>query len=113
MDTLTIDEVGSQLQRLLADIARGEPAMVTKDGLPLFMAVPMGTGLEAPAVRLELAVRLFERGQISLGVAARIAGLSSSEMVDEFGKRAIPVVRYDQEDFREEMEYVRTLTRRG
>jgi predicted HTH domain antitoxin len=112
MDTLTVDEVCSQLQRLLADIARGEPALITKDGLPVFMAVPMGAGLEVPTVRLELGVRLFERGQITLGVAARIAGLSISEMIDELGKRAIPVVSYDQEDFMEEMEYVRTFTRR-
>jgi len=110
VDTLTIDEVGSQLQRLLADIARGKPAMITKDGHPLCMAVPMGAGLEAPTVQVELAVGLF--GQIGLGMAARIAGLSISEMIDELGKRAIPMLSYDQEDFRKEMEYVRTLTRR-
>jgi predicted HTH domain antitoxin len=53
----------------------------------------MGKGLESQTVRLELAAALYDREQISLGLAARIAGLSYSEMIDELGQRAIPVIR--------------------
>lgn len=113
MDTLTVDEVNAQPQRLVADAVRGEPAMVMQDGQPVLMAVPMGAGLEALEVRLELAVRLFDRDQISAGVAARIAGLSLSEMLAELTKRQIPVVRYSDDEFKEEMQHVRSLTRRG
>lgn len=113
MDTVAFDQTGSHWQRLLADIARGEPALITQDGQPLFMAVPMGAGLESPTVRLELAVGLFERGHISIATASRIAGLSTTEMIDELGKRSIPVVDYDQKELKEELAYVRSLTRRG
>ena len=113
MDTLTVDEVNAQPQRLVADAVRGEPTMVTQDGKPVLMAVPMGAGLDAPEVRLELAVRLFDRDQISVGVAARIAGMSLNNMLSELSRRQIPVVRYSDDDFKDEMKHVHALTRRG
>lgn len=76
------------------------------------MAVPMGASLDPKKVRLKIAVSLFDREQISIGVASRIAGLSISDMIDELGRRRIPVVRYSEEEFAEEMKYVRGLTGR-
>lgn len=113
MHTLTTEEMRDQLQHLLADAKRGEPALIVENGEPLFMTVPMGQGLDAREVLLELAAGLFDREQVSIGIAARIAGLSISEMIDELGKREIPVIRYSAEEFEEEMKYVRTLADRG
>ena len=97
---------------LLSDAHSGAIAVVTQDGEPVFMAVPMGASLDSPGVRLELAVSLFDRGQVSISVASRIAGLSISEMIDELGRRQIPVARYSGEEFAEEMKYVRGLAGR-
>lgn len=113
MHTLTTDQMRTQPQSLLSDAKRGEPALVVENGQPILMTVPMGQGLEAREVRLELALGLFDREQISIGIAARIAGLTISEMIDELGKRQIPVVRYSEDELQEEMKYVRTLTGRG
>ena len=66
----------------------------------------------ARKVRLEIAVTLFDREQISIGVASRIAGLAISEMINELGRRRIPVVRYSKEDLAEELKYVRGLSGR-
>jgi len=46
---------------------------------------------------------------VSIGVASRIAGLSIGEMIDELGRRRIPVARYSGEELAEEMKYVRDL----
>ena len=73
------------------------------------MAVPTGASLDSPGVRLELAVFLFDREQVSIGVASRIAGLSISETIDELGQRRIPVARYSGDEFANEMKYVRSL----
>lgn len=54
-----------------------------------------------PRVRLEIAVSLFDREQVSIGVASRIAGLAISEMIDELDRRRIPVVRYSKEELAE------------
>ncbi|MBI4754971.1 MAG: UPF0175 family protein [Betaproteobacteria bacterium] len=113
MHTLTTDEMRNEPQNVLADARRGEPALIVENGEPVLMTIPMGQGLEAREVRLELAVGLFDREQVSLGIAARIAGLSIEEMIDELGRRLIPVVRYRAEEFEEEMKYVRTLADRG
>ncbi len=112
MDTLTVDEVTAEPQRLVADAVRGEPALVTQDGVPVMMTVPLGAGLESEQVRLELAVRLYDREQISAGAAAQVAGLSTAEMLRELSKRHISVARYNEEDFKEELRNVANLTGR-
>jgi predicted HTH domain antitoxin len=112
MDTLTADELAAEPERLMADAERGEPALVTKDGVPVMMTIPLGQGLEALQVRLELAVRLYDREQISVGTAAQIAGLSLSEMLQELSRRQIPVVRYTDQEFKDEMNDVAKLVGR-
>ena len=64
---------------------------------------PGRQGLDSQPVLMELAATLFDREQISLGLAARIAGLSYSEMVDELGRRDIPVIRLAPGDLEREL----------
>ena len=103
MHTLTDDDLKREPQQLLDDALRGEPAIVTVAGEPVMMIVPLGKGIEVPAVRLELATMLFDREQVSLGTAARMAGLSISEMIDEFGRRDIAVIRLAPRDLEREL----------
>lgn len=112
MGAISVEQFLAHPDKLLSEAQGGELAVVTQDGKPVFMAVPMGAKLDSLRVRLELAVSLFDAEQVSLGVAARIAGVSISEMIDELGRRQIPVARYTKEEFAEEMKYVRGLTGR-
>lgn len=107
MHTLTDDELHRQPDRLLDDAQRGEPALVTVNGEPVMMTVPLGRGITSPALLMELAVRLFDSEQISLGLAARIAGVPYADMVDELGRRQVPVVRYPCEDLAREVDLLR------
>lgn len=113
MHILSADELNRKPEQLIEDARRGEPAIVTLGGEPVMMAVPLGKGIESQAVRLEFAVSLYDRDQISLGLAAQIAGVSYSEMVDELGRRGIPIVRYSTEELTKELDYVRSLAGRG
>ena len=113
MGSISVEQFLERPDKLLSDAQGGEIAVVTQDGEPVFMAVPMGVGLDSSSVRLELAVSLFDREQVSIGVASRIAGLSIGDMIDELGRRCIPVARYSGEEFAEEMKYVRGLAGRG
>ena len=112
MGSISVEQFLKHPDKLLSDAQGGEIAVVTQDGKPVFMAVPMGASLDSPNVRLELAVSLFDREQVSIGVASRIAGLSIGEMIDELGRRQIPVARYSGEELAEEMKYVRGLAGR-
>lgn len=67
------------------------------------LAVPLAAGLAAREVRLEIAARLYDHEQISLGVAARIAGLSYTDMIDELGRRDIAVVRLESGELEREL----------
>ena len=67
------------------------------------LTVPLGADAGTPAALLELAVALYESDQISLGRAAEVAGLPYSQMIDELGRRGIPVVRYSVEDLDREV----------
>ena len=109
MGSISVEQFLAHPDKLLSDARDGVIAVVTRDGEPVFMAVPMGANLDSPGVRLELAVSLFDREQVSIGVASRIAGLSVSETIDELGRRRIPVARYSGDEFAEEMKYVRGL----
>lgn len=113
MHQITTDELINQPEGLLACARRGEPALVTDHGKTIFMAVPMGEGVDPRDVRAELATHLFDAEQVGLGGAAAIAGLSISEMIEELGKRKITVVRITPEELDEELAYFRTLVDRG
>ena len=112
MGSISVEQFLEHPDKLLSDAQSGEIAVVMQDGEPVFMAVPMGASFDSPGVRLELAVSLFDCEQVSIGVASRIAGLSIGEMIDELGRRRIPVARYSGEEFAEEMKYVRGLAGR-
>lgn len=93
MRTITADDLNRQPQRLIEDAQRGDSAIVTVAGEPVLLALPLGKGLDSQPVLLEVAITLFDREQISLGLAARLAGLSYSEMIDELGRRGVAVIR--------------------
>ncbi len=54
-------------------------------------------------VRIQLAVEFYEQGEISLGQAAQVAGLTKKEFIDVLGERQIPILNYSEEELREEI----------
>jgi predicted HTH domain antitoxin len=104
MDTLTVDDLKARPERLLADAARGEAALIVDEGRPLLFALPVDETLLTYGARLALAVRLFEQEVIGLEGAARMAGLTQSEMVDHLGALKISLVRYSPGELEEEIQ---------
>jgi predicted HTH domain antitoxin len=109
MNTLTAQELEKQPLRLVQDAQRGESSVITADGQPILVSVPLVAPGASQRLRLEAAVDLFERGEVSLGLAARISGLSYSRLIDELAHRGIPVVRYGADELDAELAYVRSL----
>jgi predicted HTH domain antitoxin len=81
----------------------GQVAIVTKDGRPLFLAVPYDERLAKEDVHVLVAVHLYERGLVSLGRAAKIAGAPLSEFIDRLSALKIPVARYSPDDLYREL----------
>jgi predicted HTH domain antitoxin len=103
MHTLTDDELKRRPEQFIDDAQRGERAIVTVGGEPVMMALPLGKDIDSRAMLVDLAATLFDREQISLGLAAQIAGLSYSEMVDELGRREIAVIRLESGELAREL----------
>ena len=57
-----------------------------------------------------LAVRFFQEHLLSLGKAARRAGLDRWRFIDLLGEHQVPVVDLDEEEFAREMEAVEALS---
>ena len=103
MHTLTDEDLQRAPQQLLADARRGELTVVTTNGRPMMLAVPLADGAPMRTALVDLAAALFDREEISLGTAARIAGLSYSEMIDELGRREIDTIRITPEELEREL----------
>jgi len=70
-----------------------------------------GMAREALGVRAGelLAVRFYQDQMLSLGKAARLAGLDRWRFIDLLGKYQVPVLDMDEEGFAEEMAAVDSL----
>ena len=58
-------------------------------------------------LRFQLAVRLFQLGEVSLGLGASMAGMNKILFMDELGKLKIPIVNWDQAEIEAELRAIR------
>ncbi len=78
----------------------------------MFVAVPLDEALVREGVQIALAIKLFEEEVISVGKAARLAGLPLETFIEKLGAAKIPVVRYDPEELDGELAQIQQLSRR-
>ncbi len=74
--------------------------------VPEGLRVPPGELEER--LRIELALRLYEKGIASLGQARRIAGLSKWDFLELLAKEGISI-HYGEEELQEDLEVARRL----
>ncbi|SDG77992.1 Predicted antitoxin, contains HTH domain [Dyadobacter soli] len=67
------------------------------------------TGLTEQELRIELAVRLYEDGKITVGQGGTMTGLGSIRFQKELGKRKI-AWHYDVEDLHADLETLKKLS---
>ena len=108
MPTLTSEEMQLDPKRLIDDAQQGTSDVVTVEGEPVMLTLPLASAATPSSERVDLAVLLYERDVLTLGLAAKAAGMSYGRMIDELGRRGIPVVRYSVEDLDRELADDRT-----
>lgn len=64
-------------------------------------------------LKFQLAVRLFQVGQLSLGKAAELAGWNRLRFAAELGRLKIPILNLDDEEVQAEMLALREDHHRG
>jgi predicted HTH domain antitoxin len=68
-----------------------------------------GTGMTPELAKLEVAIGLYRERKVSMGRAARIAGVPRPFFQRELGKREISV-NYDVQDFEDDLVAIGKLT---
>jgi prevent-host-death family protein len=103
MNTFTIRDLRNHTGELIRGAESGELSVVTKHGRPLFVAVPFDETLLREGVGMALAIKLFDEERISLSRAARLAGLSVSEMIDMLGRHGVVVISPTEDELELEL----------
>jgi predicted HTH domain antitoxin len=70
-------------------------------------------GLTEQEARTELACRLYDAQRIGKGLAARLAGLTRLEFEDELVKRGLPVIRYTEQMWEQDLRTLGLLNAEG
>ena len=103
METFSIRDLRERTGDLVRTAEAGQLSVVAKHGQPVFVAVPFDQTLLEQGVGVDLAIKLYDDGTISLGKAAKLAGMGQEAFMQVLGAMAIPVVRYPSADVADEV----------
>lgn len=106
METFNIRDLRNRTGDLVRLAESGQLSLVTKHGHPVFIAVPFDEILLRSGVKTALAVGLFVENKLGLAGAAKVAGVSPSEMLDILAERKIPVVDYSKDELLEDLKTI-------
>lgn len=98
METFSIRDLRERTGDLVRTAEAGRLSVVAKHGQPVFVAVPFDDALMANGVSVDLAIKMFDEGALTLGKAAKLANMSHEEFMEILGAMAIPVVRYSADE---------------
>nr|VFK27197.1 MAG: Uncharacterised protein family (UPF0175) [Candidatus Kentron sp. MB]VFK31026.1 MAG: Uncharacterised protein family (UPF0175) [Candidatus Kentron sp. MB]VFK75488.1 MAG: Uncharacterised protein family (UPF0175) [Candidatus Kentron sp. MB] len=81
-----------------------ESSIAAKHQRPFFSALSFDRGKPfTDDAELAKACQFYEEGALSLGQAARFAGVSTETLIEHLGTRKVPVVNYPVEELDEEL----------
>ena len=104
LDVFTVRDLRERTGELIRDAEEGRLSLVTKHGRPTMLALPFDERLLSHGVHRSLALKLFEEGHVGLSAAAKIAGVSSEEVLDLLSQVGIDAVRYPAGELAREVE---------
>lgn len=105
MQSFTIRDLREHTGELSRTAEKGELAIITRHGHPLFVSVPFDDTVLQHGVLVAMAEKLFKSGDLSLGKAAKLAKMSLHAFTEHVSQLGIPVVNYDPAELETELEY--------
>lgn len=103
METFTVRDLREHTGTLIHDAELGKLSLITKHGRPVFLAVPFTSDLLDLGLRTALAVKLFQDETVSLGKAAKMAGLTIETFIEKLGQLGIAVADYSADELAREL----------
>jgi predicted HTH domain antitoxin len=69
----------------------------------LELDLPPGVNLSDAELKMILAAKLFDMGELSSGQAAKMAGISRREFLESVGKYGVSIFQYDADELEEDL----------
>ena len=103
MNNFSIRDLRERTGDLLRTAQAGELSVIASHGHPVFIAVPFDDLSLASGFKVSMAVKLFKDQVISLGKAAKLAGLTKVKFIHILGSYGVPAVDYCATDLEDEL----------
>lgn len=103
MQTFSIRDLRERSGELSREAEAGHLSLITKHGNPLVLALPFSDSLMDHGAKTALAEYLFKEGILSLGKAAKVAGMPYVLFSEHLSRIGIPVVDYSVDELEEEL----------
>ena len=101
--SFSVRDLRQRSSELLRNAQEGRLAIVTKHGRPTILAVPFDDRLLDVGLHRSLALHLFERRQLTLSQAAKVADLSVEDFMELLGKAGVAAVDYSPSELEDEL----------
>ena len=108
MQAFSIRDLRERTGELSHEAEKGNLALITKHGHPLFVSLPFTEDLLRENIHVVLAESLYRSGCFSIGKAARLAGQSIAEFSEYLSGLGVSVVDYPPEQLDDELKYFKS-----
>ncbi len=105
MQAFSIRDLRERTGELSREAEKGNMALLTKHGRPMFVSLPFTENLLRQGVLVALAENLYQSGSLSIGKAAKIADQSIAEFSEHLSRLGIAVVDYSADELADELGY--------
>ncbi len=108
MQAFSIRDLRERTGELSKEAEKGNLALITKHGHPLFVSLPFTEELLKNNIHVMLAESLYRTGSTSIGKAAKIADKSIVEFSEYLSKIGLSVVDYNPDELDKELQYLQS-----
>ena len=67
------------------------------------LTLPKGVNISDSELKMVVAAKLFDMGELSSGQAAEVAGITKREFLETVGKYGVSIFQYDAEELKEDL----------
>jgi antitoxin (DNA-binding transcriptional repressor) of toxin-antitoxin stability system len=103
METFSIRDLRERTGERVRTAEAGELSVVAKHGQPVFVAVPFSDLLLQQGINAALAVKLFRDRTVSMGRAAKLAGMNKVAFIRLLGAQGIAAVEHAPSELDDEL----------
>jgi predicted HTH domain antitoxin len=103
MKTYSVRDLKEHPGEIISGAQAGELSLVTRHGIPVFVAMPFSDIALEQGVHVALAVDLYRKKLLSLGKAAKVAKMPLETFMECVGRLRISLIDYSEEELRAQL----------